>query len=308
MKPAAAPTSAHSPAESSAQSSAPVARRRRWPLPPVATLAALLLGLLVLAALFAPGVAPQNPHDPAQLDLLDSLQPPGSTAASGLRFWLGSDEQGRDMVSALMYGLRVSLFVAVTSALVAMTLGALAGLTAAFAGGRVDALLMRLVDLQLSFPAVLVALVLVATLGRGLDKTVIALIVVQWAYYARTVRGVALAEMRREYIDAAWVLGLPRHRILLQQLLPNCLAPVTVVAAAQVGGAIALEATLSFLGLGVPVTQPSLGLLIANGFQTMFSGRWWVSFAPGMALLVLVVCVNVLAEALRERFDPKALR
>jgi peptide/nickel transport system permease protein len=131
---------------------------------------------------------------------------------------------------------------------------------------------------------------------------------VQWAYYARTVRSVALAEMRREYVDAAFVLGLPRWRILLVHLLPNCLGPVTVVAAAQVGGAIALEATLSFLGLGVPVTQPSLGLLIANGFQMMFSGRWWISFGPGLALLVLVVCVNVLAEHLRERFDPRAAR
>jgi peptide/nickel transport system permease protein len=274
---------------------------------PGATLAVAVLLLIVAAAVLAPWAAPQNPHDPAQLDLLDSLQPPGALAGSGIRFWLGSDEQGRDMLSAVLYGLRISLFVAVTSALVAMSLGAMAGLTAAFAGGRVDALLMRLVDLQLSFPAVLVALVLVATLGRGLDKTVIALVAVQWAYYARTVRSVALTEMRREYIDAAWVLGLPRRQILLQQLLPNCLAPVTVVAAAQIGGAIALEATLSFLGLGVPVTQPSLGLLIANGFQTLFSGRWWLSMAPGLALLLLVVCVNVIAEALRERFDPRAV-
>jgi peptide/nickel transport system permease protein len=278
-------------------------RRAPW-----AAVAAVLLLVMVLAAITAPWITPQNPHDPAQLDLLDSLQKPGTAAGAGFTFVLGSDEQGRDMLSAIVYGLRVSLFVAVTSALVAMTLGALIGLAAAFFGGRFDALAMRVVDLQLGFPAVLIALVLVALLGRGIDKTVIALIVVQWAYYARTVRGVALAEMRREYIDAARVLGLPRWRILLQQLLPNCLAPVTVVAAAQVGGAIALEATLSFLGLGVPVTQPSLGLLIANGFQLMFSGRWWVSFAPGFTLLLLVVCVNVIAEALRERYDPKAAR
>jgi peptide/nickel transport system permease protein len=279
------------------------ARRAPW-----AAAASLVLLIMVLAALCAPWVVPQNPHDPAQLDLLDALQKPGTPAGAGFTFWLGSDEQGRDMVSAIVYGLRVSLFVAVTSAVVAMSIGALVGLSAAFFGGKVDALAMRLVDLQLGFPAVLIALVLVALLGRGIDKTVLALIVVQWAYYARTVRGVALAEMRREYIDAASVLGLSRSHILVVQLLPNCLAPVTVVAAAQVGGAIALEATLSFLGLGVPVTQPSLGLLIANGFQLMFSGRWWVSFVPGFALLLLVVCVNILAEALRERFDPKGLR
>lgn len=275
---------------------------------PWAALAAFVLALMLLGALAAPWIAPQNPHDPAQLDLLDALQKPGTASMAGFTFTLGSDEQGRDVASAILYGLRISLFVAVTSAVVAMSLGALVGLVAAFRGGRFDAIAMRLVDLQLSFPAVLVALVLVATLGRGVDKTVFALIAVQWAYYARTVRSVALAEMRREYVDAAFVLGLPRWRILLVHLLPNCLGPVTVVAAAQVGGAIALEATLSFLGLGVPVTQPSLGLLIANGFQMMFSGRWWISFGPGLALLVLVVCVNVLAEHLRERFDPRAAR
>lgn len=275
---------------------------------PVSAIAALILAAIVFIAVFAPWITPQNPHDPADLNLLNSLLPPGSTGFDGETFWLGTDDQGRDIASAIAYGLRISLTVAVVSTVVAIVLGTLIGLLSAFAGGRVDALLMRIVDIQLSFPAVLIALVLVALLGRGIDKTIIALVVVQWAYYARTVRSVALSEMRREYIEAAYTLGFSRGTILLRHLLPNCLAPVTVVAAAQIGGAVSLEATLSFLGLGVPVTRPSLGLLISNGFQFMFSGRYWVSFGPGMALLVLVVAINVLADRLREQMNPRNRR
>lgn len=275
---------------------------------PFSTAAALTLVAIGIVALFAPWITPQNPHDPGELNLLDSLLPPGGVGFDGRTFWLGADDQGRDIASAIAYGLRISLTVALLSTVVAIALGAMIGLISAYMGGRVDAVLMRIVDIQLSFPAVLVALVLVALLGRGVDKTIIALIVVQWAYYARTVRSVALSEKRREYIEAAQVLGFNRWTILFRHLLPNCLAPVTVVAAAQIGGAISLEATLSFLGLGVPVTQPSLGLLIANGFQFMFSGRYWISFGPGMALLILVVAINILAERLREHANPRLRR
>ncbi|MEM6460878.1 MAG: ABC transporter permease [Pseudomonadota bacterium] len=275
---------------------------------PFSIAAAVLLSAIVAVALFAPWITMQNPHDPADLNLLNSLLPPGSVGIDGQTFWLGTDDQGRDIASAIAYGLRISLTVAVTSSVVAIVIGTMIGLLSAFVGGRLDALLMRIVDIQLSFPAVLIALVLVALLGRGVDKTIIALIVVQWAYYARTVRSVALSEKRREYIEAAYVLGFDRWTILTRHLLPNCLAPVTVVAAAQIGGAISLEATLSFLGLGVPVTQPSLGLLIANGFQFMFSGRYWVSFGPGIALLLLVVAINILAERLREYMNPRSRR
>jgi peptide/nickel transport system permease protein len=266
--------------------------------------AAAVLGVIMAVAVLAPWIAPQNPFDPAGFDLFDNLLPPLGRAMAGGVYPFGTDDQGRDIFSAILYGLRVSLIVAVTSAVVAITIGVLVGLVSAYLGGRVDALLMRIVDIQLSFPAVLIALVLVAILGRGLDKTILALIVTQWAYYARTVRGVALAEMGKNYIEAARVGGYGFGRILLVHLLPNCLAPVIAVVALQVGGAIALESTLSFLGLGVPITQPSLGLLIANGFPFLMSGRWWMSVFPGAALLLLVVSITILSDRVREVLRP----
>ena len=186
--------------------------------------------------------------------------------------------------SAILYGLRISLGVGVACGVVALAIGTAVGLLAAYSAA-VDALIMRIVDLQLSFPAILVALILLAVLGRGVDKVMIALVSVQWAYYARTVRGAALVERRKEYIEAAQCLGLPPRRIMFRHLLPNCLPPLIVVATVQVAHAIALEATLSFLGVGLPITEPSLGLLIANGFEYMLSGKYWISFFPGIALL-----------------------
>ncbi len=273
---------------------------RPWPV----RVAMALLATILLGAALAPLIAPQDPFDPATFDLFDNLLPPGGRAASGGRYWFGTDEQGRDIFSAILYGLRISLLVAVTSAAVAITIGVIIGLVSAYAGGRVDALLMRIVDIKLSFPTILIALVLVAVLGRGLDKTIFALIVTQWAYYARTVRGVALAEMGKNYIEAARVGGYGFRRILLVHLLPNCLAPVLAVVALQVGGAIALESTLSFLGLGVPVTKPSLGLLIANGFTFVMSGRYWISVFPGLALILLVISITVLSDRVREILRP----
>lgn len=275
---------------------------------PVAAFAGFVLALVVFAAIGAPLIAPQNPYDLGSLDLLDALLPPLSPGSKGATYLLGTDDQGRDMLSAILFGLRTSLLVAVLSALAAMVIGITIGLTAAFYGGRVDAFMMRVVDVQLSFPAVLIALVLVALLGRGVDKTIIALIAVQWAYYARTIRGAALAERGKEYIEAAESLGLGRGIIVFQHLLPNCLSAVTVVGTVQLGHAVALEATLSFLGLGVPVTRPSLGLLIANGFEYLLSGRYWVSLYPGFALVLVIVAVNVLSDRLREINDPRNRR
>jgi peptide/nickel transport system permease protein len=209
------------------------------------------------------------------------------------------------MLSAIFYGLRISLGVGVAATLGALALGLTLGLVAAFLGGRTDTLIMRVVDIQLSFPAILIALVLLALLGQGVDKIIIALVAVQWAYYARTVRGAALVERSKEYIEAAAGLALPARRIVLRHLLPNCLPPVIVVATVQVAAAIALEATLSFLGLGLPITEPSLGLLIANGFTYMLSGKYWISFFPGLALLVTIVSINLVGDQLRDVLNPR---
>ncbi len=265
----------------------------------------VLFVLIVLAALGAPWLSPQNPYDLSQLDVLDARLPPGSPAADGGHYLLGSDEQGRDLLSAILYGLRISLGVGVVSTLIAVTLGLLIGLLAAYKGGRWDSVIMRVVDIQLSFPAILIALILLAVLGQGIGKIIAALVTVQWAYYARTVRGAALAEKNKDYITAAQGLGLSAGRIVLRHLLPNCLPPLIVVASVQVAHAIALEATLSFLGLGLPITEPSLGLLIANGYQYLLSGKYWVSFFPGVALLLTIVSINLVADQLRDVLNPR---
>ncbi|RAI58586.1 ABC transporter permease [Roseicella frigidaeris] len=267
------------------------------------------LGLFLLiaaAALLAPWIAPQDPYDLAQLDIMDGRLEPGSPSGDGrMTYWLGTDDQGRDMLSGILYGLRISLGVGAGSAILACLVGASLGMLAAYAGGRTDGLIMRLVDLQLSFPAILAALMILAFLGKGVLNVVIALVVVEWAYYARTVRGTALVERRREYIEAAQCLALPTRRIIFRHLLPNCLPPLIVVGTMQVARAIALEATLSFLGLGVPITEPSLGLLIANGYEYMLSGKYWISFYPGIALLVTIVAINLVGDQLRDVLNPR---
>jgi peptide/nickel transport system permease protein len=225
-----------------------------------------------------------------------------------MTYWLGTDDQGRDMLSAILYGLRISLGVALTSVIVAVSLGTLIGLYAAYQGGRFDTIVMRLVDLQLSFPTILVALILLAVLGKGIGNVVLALIIVQWAFYARTARGIALAERRKEYVEAATSLSLGKPRIIIGHILPNCLPSLIVVATLQVGAAITLEATLSFLGLGLPVTQPSLGLLISNGFEYLLSGHPWISVMPGVALLVTVVAINLVGDELRDLLNPRLRR
>ena len=262
----------------------------------------LLLSAVVAIALFAPWISPQNPYDLGKLDLLDSRLAPGG------KYMLGTDGQGRDMLSAIFYGLRVSLMVGVVSGLIALTVGGLLGVLAAYLGGRFEALLMRVVDIQLGFPAILVALILIAVLGKGVDKIIIALVCVQWAYYARTARSAALVERGKEYIEAARGLGLGRARIVLRHLLPNALPPLIVVATVQVAHAIALEATLSFLGLGLPTTEPSLGLLIANGYEYLLSGKYWISMYPGVALLLTILAINLVGDQLRDQLNPRLAR
>ena len=271
-----------------------------------ATVGLIVFTLLVLIALFAPLIAPQNPYDLAQLDIMDGRLEPGTrNGMDTFTYWLGTDDQGRDMLSGIMYGLRISLSVGAGSAIIACLVGASLGLLAAYAGGRTDSVIMRLVDLQLSFPSILAALMILAFLGKGVMNVVLALVIVEWAYYARTVRGTALVERRREYIEAAQCLALPTHRVIFRHLLPNCMPPLIVVGTMQIARAIALEATLSFLGLGVPITEPSLGLLISNGYEYMLSGKYWISFYPGIALLVTIVSINLVGDHLRDVLNPR---
>jgi peptide/nickel transport system permease protein len=266
---------------------------------------AMLLAIVVVA-LAAPVISPQNPYDLSQLDVLDSKLPPGEhSSTTGKPYLLGTDDQGRDMLSGIFYGIRISLFVGITSTVIALTIGLAMGLAAAYFGGWVDAIIMRIADIQLSFPAILIALVLLAVLGQGVDKIIFSLVTVQWAYYARTVRSSALVERQKEYIEAAQVLALSRPRIVLRHLLPNCLPPLIVVATVQVAHAIQLEAALSFLGLGLPITEPSIGLLISNGFQYLLSGKYWISFYPGLALLATIVAINLVADQLRDILNPR---
>lgn len=265
----------------------------------------IMLVIFITLAALASIVSPQNPYDLMQLDIMDGRLPPGSDSLSGITYWLGTDDQGRDLLSAILYGTRISLVVGFSSAVLALLIGASLGLISAYTGGKTDALIMRIVDIQLSFPPILIALILLAVLGQGVDKIILALVVTQWAYYARTIRGSALVERRRSYVDAARSMALSNRRILFRHILPNCLAPLIVVATMRIAYAIMLEATLSFLGIGLPVTEPSLGLLIANGFEYLMSGDYWISFFPGLTLLLLIVAINLVGDALRDILNPR---
>lgn len=271
----------------------------------LALLGIILVTIFILAAALAPVIAPQNPYDLAQLDIMDGRLAPGSQSMTGMVYVIGTDTQGRDLFSAILYGLRTSILVGLSSAAIALVIGASIGLTSAYVGGKLDAVLMRIVDIQLSFPAILIALIFLAILGQGIDKIILALVVTQWAYYARTIRGSALVERKRAYVDAARSLALPDKRILFRHILPNCLPPLIVVATMRVAYAIMLEATLSFLGIGLPVTEPSLGLLISNGFEYLLSGDYWISLFPGIALLLLIVAINLIGDSLRDIINPR---
>jgi peptide/nickel transport system permease protein len=275
---------------------------------PVTIAAAALTLVCVGGALFAPWLAPYNPFDAASLDLNAAFAPPAWIPQGNTGHLLGTDDQGRDLLSTIMYGARISLGVGLAAVLFAMLLGVTLGLVAGYFGGRIDAFIMRIADIQLSFPAILIALILLAILGKGVDKVVIALVSAQWAYYARTIRGSALVETRREYMEAARCLALPQSRIIIHHLLPNAFPPLIVVATVQVAHAIALEATLSFLGVGVPITEPSLGLLIANGYGYMLSGKFWIAFYPGIALLIAIVAINLVGDQLRDVMNPRLKR
>ncbi len=263
---------------------------------------------VILLAVLAPLIAPQNPYDLSKLVLADARRPPGYTGSGGFTHWLGTDAQGRDLWSAILYGLRISLQVGLMAGSIAFVIGATLGCMAAFFGGRLEALIMRVIDLQLSFPAILLALVLAALLGQGKWQLITALVTAQYAYFARTAHGAASTERAKEYVEAALSTPLKASRVIFRHILPNCLPPLIVVATVQVANSIALEATLSFLGLGLPVTEPSLGSLIANGFQYMLSGRYWISIYPGVALIILIVAINLVGDQVRDQLNPRLKR
>lgn len=283
---------------------------------PVTIGAAGVAAVMILSALFAPLIAPQNPFDPASLDLMEGFtRPAEASPVTGRVFLFGTDSQGRDVFSAILYGSRISLLVGFASVLFSVVLGVSVGLLAGYAGGRIDAVLMRIADIQLSFPAILIAL-LVFGVGRGLihpsrheDMAVVVLIIAiglsHWAQYARTVRGSTLVEKNKEYVQAARVMGRSTPAILAGHLLPNVLGPVLVIATINLALAIIEEATLSFLGVGVPPTQPSLGTLIRVGQQFLFSGEWWILFFPAIALILLALSINLLGDWLRDALNPK---
>ena len=272
---------------------------------PTTLISGFLLILIVASAVFAPLIAPTNPYDLSTVSILDGRLEPGEEMFDGTIAWLGTDGAGRDVLSSILYGLRTSLIVAISSALVALAIGLSVGLTSAFYGGRIDAFLMRVVDIQLSFPAILVALVLLALLGKGIDKVIIALAIVQWALYARTVRAAAMVERRKEYFEAATCLELSNTRIIWKHLLPNSVSSLIVLATLQTAHSISIEATLSFLGVGVPITEPSLGSLISNGFDYILSGAYWITFFPGIMLLATVAAINIFGDQLRAIINPR---
>jgi peptide/nickel transport system permease protein len=291
---------------------APVRRLLRAP---AATLAAVVLVLVVAAALFAPWLARTNPYDLAALDLLDSHLPPAFMAGGDPRFLLGTDSQGADLLSLILYGLRTSLMVGLMAVAISVLLGTVAGLASGYAGGLVDSVVMRIADVQFTFPAMLLAL-LIGGISQSLlpaDKraafavpiVVLALGISHWPHFARLVRGAALVERQKDYVAAAQLGGRGHAAIMFGQILPNVLNPILVLATLDIAFAIMAEATLSFLGFGVPPTEPSLGTLIRIGYSYLFSGEWWVVIFPALTLSLLLVAVNVFGDWLRDQFDPR---
>ncbi len=271
----------------------------------IAVVALAVVAVVAVLALLAPWIAPQDPYDLANLSLRDSRRPPGFVGSGGYSHWLGTDAQGRDLWSAILYGLRVSIQIGIFAGAIALVIGTTVGIVAAYTRGLVETVLMRIIDLQLSFPPILLALVLVAILGQGKAQLIAALVAAQYAYFARTAYGAASAERSKDYVEAAMATPLSNMRIVFRHILPNCLPALIVVATVQVAYAIALEATLSFLGLGLPVTEPSLGMLISNGVKYMMSGRYWISVYPGIALIILIVAINLVGDHVRDILNPR---
>ncbi len=282
---------------------------------PVAITAAVIAFVLVFAAIFARWVAPYNPFDLATISLMDASLPPAWEAGGTPKFWLGTDDQGRDIFSAIIYGMQISLLIGLASVLLSVVMGVGLGLLSGYVGGRLDAFIMRVCDVMLSFPAILVALLIDGVARAILPRDshnemafgvlILAIALSGWVQYARTVRGSTMVEKNKEYIQAARVIGVSPFMIMLKHVLPNVLGPVLVLATVHIALAVITEATLSFLGVGVPPTTPSLGTLIRIGQEFLFSGEWWITIFPGMALILLVLSVNLLGDWLRDALNPK---
>jgi len=281
----------------------------------VAQISALIFLVYILGSIFAPLIAPTNPYDLSQIDIMDSELPPSWNEDGDERFLFGTDGQGRDLWSTILYGSRVSLMIGIFAVLVQAFLGIVIGLTAGYIGGRVDNFLMRLADIQLSFSTLMVAIVVLAIVRTSFGSEVFSELAIymliliiglaEWPQYARTVRSSVLAEKKKEYVEAARVMGFGPMRIMFRHIFPNTLSPVLVISTVQVANAIISEASLSFLGLGMPVTEPSLGSLIASGFEYLNSGAWWITVIPGVFLILLILALNLLGDWMRDVMNPK---
>jgi len=282
---------------------------------PVAIVSFIIFAILVMLSIAAPFIAPYNPYDTTSIDIMDSELPPSWLDGGEQRFFMGTDTQGRDMLSTMLYGLRISVVIGCGAVILQAVIGILIGLISGYTGGKVDAFLMRLADVQLSFSTLMVAIFISAIfqlafgVGYYEDMAVPLLVVViglaEWPQYARTVRASVLGEKNKEYVEAARVIGLPPFHIMRKHILPNSMSPVLVISTVQIANAVMSEAALSFLGLGMPVTKPSLGSLINAGFEYIFSGLWWITFFPGVLLVLFVVVVNLLGDWLRDVLNPK---
>jgi peptide/nickel transport system permease protein len=282
---------------------------------PIAVASFIILSILVLLSIAAPVIAPYDPYDTATIDIMDSEKPPAWMAGGSKEFLLGTDDQGRDLLSTMLYGMRISVLIGCGAVLLQAVLGIFIGLISGYSGGKIDAFLMRLADVQLSFSTLMVAIIISAIfqvafgVGRFEELAVPLLVIIiglaEWPQYARTVRASVLGEKNKEYVEAARVIGLNQSRIMFRHILPNAMSPVLVISTVQIANAVMSEAALSFLGLGMPVTKPSLGSLINAGFEYIFSGSWWITLFPGILLVVFVLVVNLLGDWLRDVLNPK---
>ncbi len=291
---------------------------KRFISDPVAIIAGFVLLLLILMAAFAPLIAPQNPYDLMQIDVMDSDMPPSWKPGGDPRFWLGTDSQGRGVLSTIMYGTGISLLIGIGAVIVQGVLGITLGLIAGYKGGWIDSFLMRLADIQMSLSTLMIAIIVLALFQAAFDPSVYAeyaifmlifiIGIAEWPKFARTVRASVLGEKNKEYVDAARVIGLPARKVMWGHILPNAMTPVLVISTIQVAEAIMTEAALSFLGLGMPVNKPSLGSLIRSGFEYIFSGSWWITFYPALVLIALILALNLLGDWLRDVMNPKLRR
>ena len=270
-----------------------------------AVIGSLIILFFIFIVICGPSLVQQNPYDIATLELMDAYKPPVWLDGGDSKYILGTDGQGRDLLASIVYGTRISLFIGLAAMLCSSLIGASLGLIAGYYGGKWDGVIMRIADVQLSFPSLLIALFLMSAFGNGIDKVLISLTCVGWVVYARTVRGSTLSEKQKEYVQAAQAAGLPNRKIIVRHILPNVFTPLIVVATIQIGTFILIEASLSFLGVGVPITKPSLGLLVKNGFDVLLSGLWWTSVFPGAFIMLLVFGINLLGDFLRDELNPR---